>query len=106
MALAVKHTPEVTPSQPQNRMPVVSLLGVGYVLACLFVLLKVLPDWGLRAVGLAADSFAALLLVALVVLAVATVAVLLGLRLLGDHPPAGSRAGIAAGVAGVLLALL
>lgn len=106
MAVAVKTTPETAPQQPLNRLAVGSLVGTVYILGCLAIIYGIPVLWGellspvlVGAAGVFVDAALRLL----VMLGVAALLVLLGQRLSGPNPPAGLRAGICAGLIGVLL---
>jgi preprotein translocase SecE subunit len=106
MAVAVKNTPETTSRRPLDPLAVSSLAGTAYVLGGLGVVFYGLREvWATYispALAGAAGSFmdAALLLVVLG--AAAAGLVWFGLRLLGENPPKGARAGIFTGVVGIL----
>jgi len=109
MAVAVKNSPETATSSPFDRLPVISLVGVVYVVASLAIVFKLIPAlwnqiWG--GLGLSTTSFGSMTLMALVMLAGATALVILGARLLGPRPAAGVKAGIFVALMAVLLVLL
>jgi preprotein translocase SecE subunit len=103
MAVAVKHSPETASTSPFDRLPVLSLVGVIYVLGCLGVVFGALPKvWGM----LWADSFPSLTFRALAMVAVAAALLALGARLIGPKAVPGLKAGIFVGLVGVLLLVL
>src|SRR5580693_290506 len=101
MAVAVKNIPESATASPFDRLPVVSLLGVVYILGCFGVVCKLLPSFLLPALAGMGEK-AAWVLLGLAMLLAGTALLILGVRLLGSHPPAGARAGIFSGLVGVL----
>jgi preprotein translocase SecE subunit len=109
MAVAVKQRSETTTGNPLDRMPVICLAGLVYVLASLAIVFKLLPalwDQMCRGLGLSPDSFGSLTLLGLVMLGVATGLVVLGGRLLGPRTLPGVKAGIFCALVGFLLVLL
>jgi preprotein translocase SecE subunit len=105
MALAVKNTPEVGPS-PFDRVQVASLVGVVYVVGCLGIVFGLVPTIWWNVLGFGRSSFAAASLLGVLMFAVALGLAVLGVRGLATKLPHGTRAGIAVGLAGVLLVLL
>jgi preprotein translocase SecE subunit len=108
MAVAVKNTPEVASSSRFDRLTVVSLAGVVYVLGCLGIVFKLIPMlwWRIWPVGTGGVSFVSGTLLGLLMLAAAVGLIVLGTRLLGSKAPVGVRAGIFVGLLGVLVILL
>jgi preprotein translocase SecE subunit len=105
MAVAVKNTPDVGPN-PLDRLPVVSLVGVAYVLGSLGIVFGLLPALWWNVLGFSRSSFAAASLLGVVMFAVAVGLAILGGRSLAVKLPHGARAGIFVGLVGVLLVLL
>jgi preprotein translocase SecE subunit len=110
MAVAEKKSQESATTSAFDRVAVVSLIGVVYVLGSLAVVFKLVPDvwrlvWG-RGLNLNPDSFTGTTLMVLVVVAAAVGLVILGRRLLGTRQVPGVRAGIFFGLIYFLLALL
>src|SRR5262245_43027966 len=108
MAVAVKNTPGVV-ANPLQRPAVLSLLGVLYVLVCLGLAVKVVPDlwWlGWSALGFRAPSLPGRVLLGAVEVALLLGFVVVGSRLLGPRPPVGVRAGIFVGLVELLLVML
>ena len=105
MAVAVKNTPDVGPN-PLDRLPVVSLVGVAYVLGSLGIVFGLLPALWWNVFGFSKSSFAAASLLAVVMFAVSVGLAVLGGRGLAVKLPHGARAGIFVGLVGVLLVLL
>jgi len=109
MAVAVKQRSDTSTGNPLDRMPVLCLVGLVYVLASLAVVFKLLPalwDWGWHAVGLTPDSLASMILLALTMFAAAGGLALLGGFLLGPRPMPGVKAGIFVALVGFLFVLL
>jgi preprotein translocase SecE subunit len=105
MAVAVKNTPDVGPN-PLDRLPVVSLVGVAYVLGSLGIVFGLLPALWWNVLGFSKSSFAAASLLGVVMFAVAVGLAILGGRGLAVKLPHGARAGIFVGLVGLLLVLL
>src|SRR5262245_20179032 len=97
MAVAVK-TSQGTPSTGALASPaILSLVGVVYLLACLAIVFKLIPDlwWGVwTGAGFKPDSFVGHSLVAILALGVGIALLVVGARLLGPNPPVGIRAGV------------
>ncbi len=109
MAVAEKKVQETSTSSPFDRVPVVSLVGVVYVLGCLGVVFKFVPELWRRlwdAIGRDANSFTANTLLVLAMLAAAVGLIVLGARLLGPKQQPGIRAGIFFGLLLFLFVLL
>jgi preprotein translocase SecE subunit len=104
MAVAVKNPPEL--GNPLDRLPVVSLVGVAYVLGCLGIVFGAVPWVWWNVLGFSRTSFAAGSVLGVVMLAVATGLAYVGGRVLGTKLPHGTRAGIFVGLVGLLLVLL
>ena len=96
MSVAVK-TPTGTPSAGSQVQPaLVSLVGVLFLLACLAIVFKLIPDlwWGFWESAVGAESrFVGGTLLLVVGIAVAVALFALGGKLLGPAPPPGVRAG-------------
>jgi preprotein translocase SecE subunit len=110
MAVAVKNTPEAARSSPLDRLAVVSLAGVVYVLGCLGIVFKLIPSlwWSAWVPAVGAGAYPAVGWTGLIVLLVAAAGVLVvvGARLLGPRAVPGVRAGIFVGLLGALVVLL
>lgn len=109
MAVAVKNPTPVGSARPFNRLPVVSLVGVAYLVACLGIIFSLIPlGWRelITALHGNADSYAAGFGLGVLMLAATIGVCILGGRLLGADQPAGARAGILIGFVGLLLSLL
>jgi preprotein translocase SecE subunit len=104
MAVAVKNTPEL--GNPLDRLPVVSLVGVVYVLVCLGVVFGALPWLWWNVFHFSTTSFAAGSVLGVVMLAAAVGLVVVGARGLGTKVPHGTRAGIFVALVGLLFVLL
>jgi preprotein translocase SecE subunit len=103
MAVAVKTSPESTAASPLDRLPVLSLVGVVYVLGCLGVVFGAIPKlWWL----LWAPSFASSTFLALAMVAAAVGLIALGASLIGPKAVPGLKAGIFVGLVGFLVVLL
>lgn len=94
MAVAVKNSPETSTSSAFDRMPVVSLVGVVYVLSSLAIVFGLLPYlwwqmWG--SVFGTTNTFASGTLLGMLMLAAFTGLVVLGGQLLGPKAPTGVR---------------
>lgn len=106
MAVAVRETMEAATQKPVNRLAIGSLAGTLYVLGSLAIIFYAVPRlWDLlisplitSKPGSAVDAS----LMMVVMFAAAVGLVYLGQRLVGPNPPHGQRAGIFAGVVGVL----
>ena len=102
MAVAEKKTLQETHAPTMlDRVPVVSLVGVVYVLAACAIVFKLVPDvWRMiwNGLGLNPSSFTAMTLMVLVILAALVGLVVLGNRLLGPKPQPGVRAGVLFGL--------
>jgi len=106
MAVAVKNSPETDTSSAFDRMPVVSLVGVVYVLSSLAIVFGLLPYlwwqmWG--SVFGNTNTFASGTLLGMLMLTAFTGLVVLGGQLLGPKAPPGVRAGIFTGLVGLVL---
>lgn len=106
MAVAVKNAPEVSSSSLLDRMAVVSLVGVVYVLGSLGIVFGLVPWLWWSAWPQGAYPIVAKSLLGLVMLAVAVGLAIVGVRLLGPRAAVGVRGGIFLGLVFVLLALL
>ena len=108
MAVAVKNAPETAVPRAVNRLAVVSLLGVLYVLGSIGIVFYAVPALWAAIVGdaLGRVGFINQSLLLLVMLAAAVGLGFLGARLAGPEMPRGARAGIAGGVAALLLIAL
>jgi preprotein translocase SecE subunit len=104
MAVAVKNTPEVAPPGLLDRMAVASLAGTVYAIGWLGIVFYLVPGLWWRAFP--RDSAVAWSFLILIDLAVAFGLGLVGARLLGPKAARGVRAGICAGLIGVVLVLL
>jgi preprotein translocase SecE subunit len=104
MAVAVKNTPEVASPGLLDRLPVASLAGTVYAIGWIGIVFYLVPGLWWRAFS--SDSPVAWTFLVLIDLAVAVFLCLLGARLLGPRTPHGVRAGICAGLIGVVLVLL
>ena len=105
MAVAVKNTPEAAAARPLNRLAVVSLAGVAFILGAVGIVFYGIPAvWhGTVGVALADLSFVNYALLGVVMLAAAGFLLRLGGHLVGTDAPHGWRAGVAIGLAGVVL---
>ena len=107
MAVAVKNSPEVAPPGLLDRMAVASLAGTVYAIGWVGIVFYLVPGlwWGAfdRNSSHAAVAWAFLILADL---AVAYGVGYVGVKLLGPKAVPGVRAGICAGLVGVVLALL
>jgi preprotein translocase SecE subunit len=109
MAVAVKTSPGARRSGTLDSPAILSLIGVLYLLACLAIVFKLLPDlwWSVwTASGLARGSFVGGSLLAIIGLAVGVGLIVLGSRLLGPNPPAGVRSGVFVAFSGLVIVLL
>jgi preprotein translocase SecE subunit len=110
MAVAVKNTTESTVERSLNRLAVDSLLGVLYVLGCLGILFAAIPWlWSSRvglAIGEAVGPYVSTTFEILVMVALAGVMVSYGGRLLATRTVPGLRAGIVAGLLGIVVIAL
>jgi len=107
MAVAVKTSPDARSAGVLANPPILSVIGVVYLLACLAIVFKLIPDlwWaGWDPLGWNRAIGGTLLLI--LDLAIGVGLVVLGNRLLGPTPPAGVRGGVFLGVVGLLTALL
>jgi preprotein translocase SecE subunit len=103
MAVAVKTAPDTSSPGLLDRLPVLSLVGVVYVVGCLGVVFGAIPKlWALAW----APSFASSTMLALVMTAAAVALIVLGARLIGPKAVPGLKAGIFVGLVGLLLILL
>jgi len=109
MSVAVK-TSQGTPSASSQVSPaIVSLVGVFFLLACLAIVFKLIPDLWWTAwdsLGWSRYHFVGGTLLLIVVVGVAIALFTLGVRLLGPQPQQGVRAGVVVGLGGLVLALL
>src|SRR5579872_3167002 len=106
MAVAVKNTPEVSSPGLLDRLAVVSLVGMVYVLGCLGIVFALIPSVWWSVWPQAGYPVVARALLGLVMLAAAVGLIVLGVRLLGPRAAVGVRAGIFLALVFVLLALL
>jgi preprotein translocase SecE subunit len=109
MAVAVKTPPGTRYSGTLASPAILSLVGVLYLLACLVIVFKLLPDlwWSAwDALGWGGITFVGGTLLVMVALAVGVGLLILGGRLLGPHPPAGVRAGVFVAFSGLLIVVL
>src|SRR5436190_17131402 len=109
MAVAVKTPPTSKETGTFASLAVVSLVGVAYLIGCLGILFKLLPDlwWGAwEAAGLGGYNVIGATLLVVVGLAAAVGLVRLAGKLLGPNPPVGVRAGVFVGFVGFLFVLL
>lgn len=106
MAVAVKTTPRASTPSPFDRMPIVSLVGAAYVIGCFGVVGLVLPYLWWEVFGLDEASMMNQVLLMLVVGLTLFGMGFVGIQLLGNRAPVGTRAGIFVAVVGVLLILL
>jgi preprotein translocase SecE subunit len=102
MALAVKNPPDVESASVLDRLPVVALVGVVYVLGCLGVVFYAIPALWWEVLRFPANSIGAGVVLALVMLVAATGLLVFGVRLLGPRAVPGARAGIFTALVGVL----
>lgn len=108
MAVAVK-TSQGASTGPLASPAILSLVGVVYLLACLAIVFKLIPElwWsGWEKAGLGSYTFVGGTLLAILGLAAGIALLVVGARLLGPNPPAGIRAGVFVAFAGVVLAVL
>ncbi|HMF11051.1 MAG TPA: preprotein translocase subunit SecE [Gemmataceae bacterium] len=103
MTVAVRNTPEISTGNLFDRLALASLAGVVYVIGAVAIVVKGLPALWWNYLGLSQQSFPAWALLIVAMLATAAGLVYVGGKLLGPHPPAGTRAGIFVGLLGVLL---
>ncbi len=109
MAVAIKTPPENRPGSPPPSPATLSLLGVAYVVACLALLFKVVPDlwWGAwTRAGLTSYTLLGGSALFTLCVVLAGVFVALGSRLAGAQTTPGVRAGTFVGLCGLLLILL
>lgn len=109
MAVAVKTPPGARGTGHPGSPAILSLVGVVYLLACLVIVFKLIPDlwWaGWHSAGLKPDSVVGGTLVALLGLACGVGLLMVGSRLLGSDPPVGVRAGVFVAFLGLLTAVL
>lgn len=109
MAVAVKTPPGNRPSEAPSSPAVLSLLGVVYLIACLALLFKIVPDlwWTVwEGIGLSGYTFIGGTFLLAISLLLAFTLLGLGSRLLGPHPPEGVKAGVFVGLVGLLTVLL
>ncbi len=109
MAVAVKTPPGTRFSGTLASPAILSLVGVLYLLACLVIVFKLLPDlwWSAwDALGWGGITFVGGTLLAIVAVAVGVGLLILGGRLLGPHPPAGIRAGVFIAFSGLVIVVL
>jgi preprotein translocase SecE subunit len=104
MAVAVKNTPEIASHGLLDRMAVASLAGTVYAIGWIGIVFYLVPGLWWRAFD--PRSAVAWSFLILLDLAVAFGVGLVGVRLLGPRAARGVRAGICAGLAGVVLVLL
>jgi preprotein translocase SecE subunit len=106
MAVAVKNSPETSTSSVFDRLPIVSLVGVVYVVSSLVIVFGLLPTlwqqmWG--SLSRSANPFASGTLLGIVMLCAFGGLLVLGGRMLGPKTQPGVRAGIAVGLFSLLL---
>jgi preprotein translocase SecE subunit len=106
MATAVKNTPQASTASLFDRAAAVSLVGVVYVVGCFGIVFQLLPYVFWHVLKLDANLIAWQITAAFVLIVAATALIILGVQLLGQRAPRGTRAGIFVGVLGVLLILL
>jgi preprotein translocase SecE subunit len=103
MAVAVKTSPEASSPGALDRLPVLSLVGVVYVVGCLGVVFGAIPKlWA----QVWPASFASSTVLALAMTAAAIALIVLGARLIGPKAVPGLKAGIFVGLVGLLVILL
>lgn len=106
MSVAVKNTPETSATSLYDRIPIMSLAGLVYLLGSLAIVFMAIPYvWG-QLWGSAfgnTNSFASATLMGVVMLAAFAGLVALGGHLLGPKAPPGVRAGIFTALVGLLL---
>src|SRR5579884_1227438 len=101
MAVAVKSPPEAAGPGALERMPVLSLVGVVYVLGSLGIIFKLLPAlwrWCFDGTDIQSGTFAGAVLLGMVMVAGVIGLIALGGFLLGNKAPPGTKAGIFCGV--------
>jgi preprotein translocase SecE subunit len=109
MAVAVKNSPVTSTSGPLDRLPVLSVIGVIYVLGCLGVVFGAIPKlwWSVwEGAGLGSSHFAGATLMTIVMFVAAVALIGLGFRLVGPRAVPGVKAGIFVGLVGVLVIVL
>ncbi len=106
MALAVKNAPEVASASLFDRLGVVSLVGLVYVLGSLGIVLGLLPKLWFDGLHFSRDSLPLGAVLGCLMLVVAAGLIYLGGRLLGNQAPAGARAGIFVAFVGFLMIVL
>jgi preprotein translocase SecE subunit len=105
MAVAVKNTPETSTHSLFDRVAVVSLVGVVYLLGSLAIIFAALPALWWNGFHLDRDSFTAVALLGLAMVVVFGGLAFVGGKLLGPHPAPGAKAGIFVGLVGFLIVL-
>ncbi|MFO0846138.1 MAG: preprotein translocase subunit SecE [Gemmataceae bacterium] len=108
MAVAVK-TSQGASTGPLASPAILSLVGVVYLLACLAIVFKLIPELWWSAwdkVGLSSYTFVGGALLAVLGLAVGIGLLVVGARLLGPNPPVGIRSGVFVAFVGLLTVLL
>src|SRR5262249_54968165 len=105
MAVAVKNTPETSTHSLFDRVAVVSLVGVVYLLGSLAIIFAALPALWWNGFHLDRDSFTAVALLGLAMVVVFGGLAFVGGKLLGPHPTPGTKAGIFVGLVGFLIVL-
>jgi preprotein translocase SecE subunit len=101
MTVAVKNTPEISSHSMFDRLGVAGLAGVVYVLGAIAVVVKGLPALWWIYLGLPQESLAAWTLLIAAMFGAAVGFTVVGGKLLGPHPPQGSRAAIFVGLVAV-----
>jgi len=110
MAVAVKTSSGARSGRPQGSPAILSLIGLGYLLASLAIIFKLIPWlwWSLfESAGLASSYSVELGTLLVLLCSAAGVGLLVfGGRVLGPNPPAGVRGGVFVGFISLLLVLL
>ncbi|MGH9676537.1 MAG: hypothetical protein ACRD36_05495, partial [Candidatus Acidiferrum sp.] len=99
MAVAVKTNAEARSASPLDRLAVASLVGVFYVVACLGILIGLLPAlwWGVLGIT---PSPATSIVLGILLVAAGVGLAMFGASFLGAKAARGTRAGIFIGVTG------
>ncbi|MFM7152283.1 MAG: preprotein translocase subunit SecE [Gemmataceae bacterium] len=108
MAVAVKTSPGVSTQGALANPAILSLLGMVYLLGCLGVVFKLIPDlWGSmwNNSNLSSSTFVGGTLMGLVCLLAGVGLLMLGNRLIGSEAPPGFRAGVFVAFLGLHLAI-
>lgn len=109
MAVAVKTSQDARSAKAPASAAMLSLVGVVYLLACLVIVFKLLPEawWSAwAALNLGPPTVVGGTILVLVALALGIGFLVLGARLLGSHPPVGVRAGVFVAFLGLLAVVL